>query len=42
MDGACNMHRIDEKEVHTQCYLEKLKGRDHLKDLDIDGRIRLK
>jgi hypothetical protein len=29
-------------EVHLKFELENLKGRDHLKDLGIDGRIILK
>jgi hypothetical protein len=30
------------KEIHTECWLRILKGRDNLEDLDIEGRIILK
>jgi hypothetical protein len=30
-----------EMKIHTKFWLENLKGRDHLEELDIDGRIML-
>jgi hypothetical protein len=30
---------MGEMKIHTEFWLESLKGKDHLKDLGIDGRI---
>jgi hypothetical protein len=38
MSGACSMHGRNEK--HNN-WLDNLKGRDHLGDLYVDGRIML-
>jgi hypothetical protein len=37
MGGACGTHGRDE--VHTKFWSENLKGRDHLEDLGIDGKM---
>jgi hypothetical protein len=37
MGGSYSIH--GRLEMHTICYLENLKGRDHSEDLDIDGKI---
>jgi hypothetical protein len=37
MDGACNMHDIDD--VLTKFWSENLKVRDHSQDLGVDGKI---
>jgi len=34
--------RMGREEVHTGFWLGKLRGRDHLEDLDLDGRIILR
>jgi hypothetical protein len=39
MGRACSTHEKDEKCIHTEVWLENLKGGDHLKDLGMDGRI---
>jgi len=36
MGGACSMHGDI---IRTKLWLENLKGRDHLEDLSIDGRM---
>jgi hypothetical protein len=36
LNVTCNSHR--ETETHTQLHSEKLKGRDYLTDLAVDGR----
>jgi len=38
MGGECSTHGIDEKCL-TIFWLENLKGREHLEDLDIHGKI---
>jgi hypothetical protein len=37
MGGACSMHGRDE--THVIFWLENLQGRDHFRDLSVDGRI---
>jgi hypothetical protein len=34
--------RVEREEVHTGLWLGKLRGRDHLEDIDLDGRIILR
>jgi hypothetical protein len=41
MEKACNINRKDGKFI-TKFWSEKLKRRDHLEDLGVDGRIILK
>jgi len=38
MGGTCSTDEKDEK-THTIFWLENLKGRDHLQDLGVDGKI---
>jgi len=39
MRWACNIACTDMTEMHTKFCSENLKGRDHLEDLGVDGRI---
>jgi hypothetical protein len=41
MGTACSMHGRYEEHIKRVC-LEDLKGRNHLEDLDVDGRMMLK
>jgi hypothetical protein len=41
MRGACSTHKRDEKLIQN-FWSENLKGRNHIEDIDIDGRIILK
>jgi hypothetical protein len=37
--GWRRMHNEELREVHTKFWSESLKGRDHVEDLNVDGRI---
>lgn len=41
---ACSAHVVsmERREIHTKCRLENMKGRAHLEDLSVSGRIILK
>jgi hypothetical protein len=42
MGEACSLALMERWEMRSKFWSEKLKGRDHLKNLDVEGRIILK